>query len=96
MGNEGRFTGKIGKYYVNPKEKVDWVLRCLQSSMMLCWQNRYGDLFMIQTHYFIVFLSQNTFQMVPSLMQNNLRALWLEKYIKCEKGNFYGCEMESG
>ena len=51
---------------------------------------------MIQTHYFIVFLSQNTFQMVASLMQNNLRALWLEKYTKGEKGNFYGCEMESG
>ena len=96
MGNEGRFTGKIGKYYVNPREKADWVLRSLQSSMMLCLQNRYGDLFMIQTHYFIVFVSQNTFQMVPSLMQNNLWALWLEKYIKCEKGNFHGCEMESG
>ena len=40
--------------------------------MMLFWQNRYGGLFMIKTHIYILFLSQNTSQMATSLKLNNL------------------------
>ena len=68
MGSEGRFIEKIGKHFVNRRMRGGWVLRSLQSSMMPCWQNRCGGLFMIQTHFFIVSLSQNTFPMIPFLM----------------------------
>ena len=58
MESGGRFIGKIGKHFVSLRVRGVWVLRGLQSSMMLCWQNRYGDLFMIPIHYFIVFKSK--------------------------------------
>ena len=40
---------------------------------MLCWQNRYEDLSTIKTLHFIMSLSQNTSQMVLSLMPKSLR-----------------------
>ena len=69
--SKGRFIGRIGKHFVKLR-RVDWVLRSLQNSMMLFWQNRYGGLFMIKTHFYILFLSQNTSQMATSLKLNNL------------------------
>ena len=47
--------------------------------MMLCWQNRYEDLSTIKTPYFIVCLSQNTSQMILSLMPKSLRGRLLGK-----------------
>ena len=76
MEKEGRYIGKIGKLYVN-QSKMDLVLRSLTNSMMLCWQSRNEDLFMIQILYFIVRLSQNISQMVQYLMQIIHRASML-------------------
>ena len=70
MEKEGRYTRKIGKLYIN-QSKVDFVLRSLTNSMMLCWQSKCEDLLMIQILYFIVCLSQNISQMVQYLMQKN-------------------------
>ena len=72
MKSGGKFIGKIGRFSVNQKKMVEWGSKSLQSSMMLCWQSRFGGLFTIQILSFIVFLRQNIFHIVLSLMQNNL------------------------
>ena len=72
MKSGGKFIGKIGRFSVNQKKMAEWGSKSLQSSMMLCWQSRFGGLFTIQILSFIVLLRQNIFHIVLSLMQNNL------------------------
>lgn len=83
----------MGKLYVNQRE-VDLVSRSITNLMMLCWQNRYVDLFIIQILYFIRCFSQNISQVVQYLMPKKkiIKLLCLEEH---EKGSFDGGEMES-
>ena len=79
MGSKARSIGKFGKHYVNLRKREDWGSWSLQSLMMQCWQNKYGGLFMIKIHCFIVFLSHDTFPMAPFFMLNKPQVPWLGK-----------------
>ena len=83
------------RHFVNLRKKGEWILRSWQSLMILCWQNRYEDLSTIKTPYFIVCLSQNTSQMILSLMPKSLLVVCMEKHFESKKSNIHGCKMEN-
>lgn len=95
-GERRKIHRKSGKYCASLIKKRDWVLRSLQSSMMLYWQSKYGDLVMIKPFYSIVFLSQNTFQTGPFSMQNLVRVFCLEKFLKARKIILMGAKWRVG
>ena len=68
-GEQGKIHWKNWKTLCKPKNEGGWVLRSWQSSMIQCWQSRYGNLFMIQ----------NTFPVAPFFMLSKSRVPLLGK-----------------
>ena len=94
-GKRRKIHWKNWETLCKPKSEGDLGFKELENSMRPYWQNRYGDLFMIKTLHFIVFLRQSTFQIALSLMQNNLRALELGRaHFEGKASNLFACNME--
>lgn len=78
-GSVGKYIGRNGRCYANPKKRAAWVLNIYACSMRPCSQNKCGGWFMISIHYFIKCVKRNIFFMGPFFMLLYLRGLMLSK-----------------